>query len=85
MTGEPSGVDQQRRGPLHPPQDADVIDLDPVFGEQFFDVAVGEAVALVPPRRDDDHVGREVEPGKRRLWGRVTVATGGGLHRSSVH
>ncbi len=34
------GLDQQRREPLHPPVDADVIDPDAALGEQFLNVAV---------------------------------------------
>jgi hypothetical protein len=35
------GVGQQRREPLDPAVDGDVVDLDPAFGEEFFEVAVG--------------------------------------------
>jgi hypothetical protein len=38
-----------------------VIDLDAAFSEQFFDVAVRQAVAEVPAHRQQDHVGREPE------------------------
>jgi hypothetical protein len=37
----PGGVGQQRREPLDPAVDGDVVDLDPAFGEEFFEVAVG--------------------------------------------
>jgi hypothetical protein len=37
----PGGVGQQRREPLHPPVDGDVVDLDPAFDQEFFDVTVG--------------------------------------------
>jgi hypothetical protein len=40
VAGESCGVGQQRREPLNPPVDRDVIDLDPASGEQFLDVAV---------------------------------------------
>jgi hypothetical protein len=33
-------ADQQRSEPLHPPVDADVIDVDAPLGQQFFDVSV---------------------------------------------
>jgi hypothetical protein len=41
----PGGVGQQRREPLHPAVDGGVVDVDPAFGEQLLDVAVGEAEA----------------------------------------
>jgi len=40
MAGEAGGVGQQRREPLHPPVDGDVIDLHATFHQQFLDVAV---------------------------------------------
>jgi hypothetical protein len=52
---------QQRREPHHPPVDRDVIDLDAPLGEQFLDVAVGQAKAQVPADRQDDDVRREPE------------------------
>jgi hypothetical protein len=48
-----------------PPVDRDVIDLDATLGEQFFDVAVGKAVAEVPAHGQQDHVQREPVAGKR--------------------
>jgi hypothetical protein len=39
------GVGQQRREPLDPPIDGDVVDLDAALGEEFFDVAVRQAKA----------------------------------------
>jgi hypothetical protein len=35
-------VDEQRREPLHPTVDRDVIDIDASLSQQFFHVAVGE-------------------------------------------
>jgi hypothetical protein len=67
VAGKPGGVGQQRRKPLHPPVDADVVDLDPTFDQQFFHVAVGQVEPQVPADRDDDHLGREPEPGERGL------------------
>jgi hypothetical protein len=52
---------------MHPPVDGDVVDLDAAFDQQFFNVAVGQVEPQVPPNRDDDHLGREPEPGERRL------------------
>ena len=34
------GVDEQRCEALHPPVDRDVIDTDPAFREEFFDVTI---------------------------------------------
>jgi hypothetical protein len=38
-----------------------VVDLDTAFGEQFFDVAEGQAETQVPADRQHDHIGREEE------------------------
>jgi hypothetical protein len=62
------GLNEQRREPLDPPVDGDVVDLDAAFGEQLFDVAVGEAKAQVPADRQHDHIRREAETGEGRLW-----------------
>jgi len=59
MAGEPGGVGQQRGESLHPAVDRNVVDLDAAFGEEFLDVAVGQAVAQVPADRHDDHLGRK--------------------------
>jgi hypothetical protein len=40
-------LDQQWRESLDPPVQGHVVDLDPAFGEQFFQVPVGQSVALV--------------------------------------
>ncbi len=63
--GWPGGVGQQPGEALDPAVDADVANFDAAFGEQFFDVAVGEAEAKVPAHGQDDHVGREPEAGER--------------------
>jgi hypothetical protein len=41
VPGEAGRIGRQRREPLHPPVNRDVIDLDAAFGQQFLDVAVG--------------------------------------------
>jgi hypothetical protein len=41
----PGGLGQQRREPLHPPVDRDVVDLDPALGKELFDIAVGQPKA----------------------------------------
>ena len=58
------GLGQQRREPLYPAVDGDVISLDATLGEEFLDVAVGQAEAQVPADRQDDHVGGEAEAGE---------------------
>ena len=58
-------VDEKRREPLDPPVQGDVVDLDAALGEQFFEVSVGEAVPEVAAHREQDHLGREPEPGER--------------------
>jgi hypothetical protein len=73
MPTEPGGTGQQRSEPVHPAVDRDVIDLDAAFGEQLLDVAVGQAVAQVPPHCYHDHLGREPEPGERRTRRRPTA------------
>jgi hypothetical protein len=40
VTGETSGVGQQRGEPLHPPVDGDMVDLDTAFDQQFLHVSV---------------------------------------------
>jgi hypothetical protein len=44
------------REALHPAIHRDVVDLDPAFGQELFDVAVGQAVAQVPAQRHGDHL-----------------------------
>ena len=61
---KPSGVGQQRREPQHPPVDGDVVDLDAALGQQFFDVAIGQAEAQGPGDRHDDRIGWEAKPAK---------------------
>jgi hypothetical protein len=61
-----------------------VIDLNTPLGQQFLDIAVGQAVAQVPPDRDHDHRRREPEPGERRLLGKGNRTTATAFHRLSV-
>jgi hypothetical protein len=70
VPGEASGVGEQRREPLHPPVDGDVIDLHTAFGQQLFDVPVGQTVAQVPAHRHGDDFGREPETGEGRTSSR---------------
>jgi len=45
VSARAGSVGQQRREPLHPPVDADMVSLDAPLGEQLFDIAVGQAKA----------------------------------------
>jgi hypothetical protein len=45
MPARPGRVDQQRSEPLHPPEHAHVVDLHATFGQQLFNIAVGQAIA----------------------------------------
>jgi hypothetical protein len=67
MPAEPGCVGQQRRAPLDPAEDRDVVDLDTPLEEQLLHVAVGQVVAQVRPNGDHDHVRREPEPDEGRL------------------
>ena len=68
MPAGPGGLGQQRREPLHPAVDRDVIDLDPALGEQLLDIAVRQAEAQVPADRQHDHVGWKAEAGEGGSW-----------------
>src|SRR5712691_8094736 len=74
VTARPGSRGEQRREALHPPEHGHVVDLDATFGEQFFDVAVRQAVPEVPAHRENDDLGREAEPGKGRTRNRVDPA-----------
>jgi hypothetical protein len=63
--GRPSRVDDQRGEALHPPINRHVINVDTAFREQFFDIAVGQAVAEIPAHRQQDHLRREPVAGER--------------------
>src|SRR6266511_3038083 len=39
VPARPGGVGQQRREPLHPAVDRDVVDLDPALGEELLEIA----------------------------------------------
>ena len=58
-------VCEQRREPLDPPVDGDVVDLDPTLTEEVLDIAIRESVPQIPADREDDDLGREPEPRKR--------------------
>jgi hypothetical protein len=45
-----------------------MINLDATLGQQLLHIAVGQAVAQVPPHRDHDDIPRKSEPSKARSW-----------------
>jgi hypothetical protein len=61
VSARPGGVSQQRREPQHPAVDGEVVDLNAALGQQFLNVAIGQAEAQVPAHRPHDHIGREAE------------------------
>ena len=56
MAAGPGSLDQQRREPLDPPVDGDVVDLDAALGEQLLHVAVRQREAQLPPHGQHDQV-----------------------------
>ena len=64
----PGGLGEQRRKPLHPAVDGDVVDLNAPLSQELFDVAERQAVTQVPADRQHDHLGREAEAGEGRSW-----------------
>jgi hypothetical protein len=77
MSAGPSSLGQQRREPLHPPIDGDVVDLDATLSQELFDVAVGQTEAQVPADRDDDDIGWEAKAGESRAgtWSQTRAAS----------
>jgi hypothetical protein len=69
------GLGELRGEALDPPEDRDVVDLDPALGQQLLDVPVGEAEPQVPSDRQGDDFGWETVPGEGRTgrWVRVRV------------
>jgi hypothetical protein len=84
VPSEPGSVGQQRRESLGPPVNRHVVDLDPAFREQLLDVAIGQAIAQLPPHRHHDHLGREPEPCERRPWKRPEARPSNVIHKSSL-
>jgi hypothetical protein len=66
VPARPSRVDDQRSEALHPPVDGDVVNFDAALSQEFFDVAAGQPVPEIPAHRQQDHLRREPEAGKRR-------------------
>jgi hypothetical protein len=84
VAGEPRGVGQQRREPLHPADDGDVVDLNTTLNQEFLNVAVGEADSQVPADRDDDHLCRDSEPDERSTSAATRTGTEQEMTTSSV-
>jgi hypothetical protein len=57
---------EERREPLHPAVDGDVVDLHTTLSQQFLDVVVGQAEVQVPADRQHDHIGREADASEGR-------------------
>jgi hypothetical protein len=72
----PGSLGQQWREAQHPPIDSDVVDLDATLDQEFFDVAIRQAVAEVPAHRQHDDVGWGTEAGEGRAggWSRTRAA-----------
>lgn len=66
VAARPRCIRQERREALNPPKHRHVIDLDAALDEEFFEVAIREAVAQVLTHREDDDLRREPEPLERR-------------------
>ena len=77
MATRSRSFDQTRRETLHPPKDADMVDLDTALREEFLGIAVGQPVAQIPAHRHQDHLAREAEASERRQLrhGRRKMAT----------
>lgn len=79
MPTGPGGLGQQRREPLDPAIDSDVVDLDAAFGEQLLDVAVRQRQAQLPADPASTITsGGEAEAGE----GRAADASGAGAANS---
>ena len=62
VAARPGGLDELGGEALRPPVDGHMIDGDAALGEQFLNVAVGQAVAQVPADCDRDHLPRDRKP-----------------------
>jgi hypothetical protein len=60
------GLDKQRREPLHPTKQGDVINLNTTLGEELLEIAIRQTEPEVPAHRQHDHLRREPEPHERR-------------------
>src|SRR4029453_15348822 len=77
MPAGPGGIGQQRREPLDPPVDGDVVNVEATLGEEFLDVAVRQRKAQVPTHCQHDHLGWEAEPSERGACDGWRVGTTG--------
>jgi len=68
VTARPSRFDEQGRESLDPPVQGHVVDLDATFGEQFFQIPVGQSVAQVSAHGDQDDLGWEPESSEFGNW-----------------
>jgi hypothetical protein len=83
MAVGPGSLGEQRREPLHPPVDDDVVDLDAALGQQLLHVAVRQRETQAPAHRQHDHIGRETAAGQAR-WCDGSVAEAASSHRASL-
>jgi hypothetical protein len=84
VAAEPRCIREQRREPPYPPVDGDLVDLDTALDQQLLHVAVGQAVAQIPPDRHHDHLGREPKAREGAARRSRRSRTGGQLHRSRM-
>jgi hypothetical protein len=64
MPARTGGVDELGGEPLHPAVNAHMIDLHTSLGQQLLDVAVRQAISVVPADGQHDGLRREAEPAK---------------------
>jgi hypothetical protein len=62
----PGRLHQQRREPLDPSEQGDMVDLDAALSEELLQITVRQSVAQVPAHGDQDDLWREPESGERR-------------------
>jgi hypothetical protein len=75
----PGGLGQQRREPLNPPIDGDVVDLDPVFDQELFHVTVGQA------KRRYQRTASTITSGGKRKLAKADRGTGIGARAAGSH
>jgi hypothetical protein len=61
VAAEPGSIREERREPLYPAKDRDVVDLDTAVDQQLLHVAVRECVAQVPANRHHDYLSGKPE------------------------
>src|SRR3954468_4132133 len=80
----PGRADQQRREPLHPPVEGDVVDLDATLSEKLLKIPVRQPVAEIPAHRQQGHLGRETEPAEARRHPQSRSRPASALHRATL-